>query len=59
MLSRLTAKLKGYASEHELSLEDTSFLLSFSGGVDSTIMALLLLHLKDLTGFQPQKTQIH
>ena len=46
MLSLLTDKLKKYSIESNLQLEDTSFLLSFSGGIDSTVLTSLMIELK-------------
>ena len=52
MLSFLTDKLNEYSTECKLQLEDTSFLLSFSGGIDSTTMASLLLEMRDAYKFK-------
>ena len=48
MLRLLIGKLKKYSTECKLELEETSFLLSFSGGIDSTIMASLLLEMRNV-----------
>ena len=52
-LSRiLREKLTTYSSECRMKLEETSFLLSFSGGIDSTIMASLMVKLRNEYNFK-------
>ena len=52
MLSYLTTKLKLYSDEFKLKLKDSSFLLSFSGGMDSTVMASLLVEIRNEYNFK-------
>ncbi len=52
MLSLLIDKLKKYSTECKLELEDASFLLSFSGGIDSTVLASLLLEMRNTFKFK-------
>lgn len=48
LLALLIEKLKTYSSECEIELEDASFLISFSGGIDSTIMASLMVEIRKI-----------
>ena len=52
MLNLLNDKLQLYSNECKMELDTTSFLLSFSGGMDSTIMASLLLGMRDRYNFK-------
>ena len=52
MLLLLIKKLQQYATESKMELEAASFLLSLSGGVDSTTMGSLLLELRDKYKFK-------
>ena len=52
MLLLLIEKLQQYATEAKVDLENTSFLLSLSGGMDSTTMGALLLELKNKYKFK-------
>ncbi len=47
MINEFTDKLKTYSIDRKIELKDSSFLLSFSGGMDSTSMASLLLKIRD------------
>jgi len=51
MIRILKKKLRYYCSEIEISLQELSILLSFSGGVDSVVLGFLLLELKEEYGF--------
>ena len=42
----METKLHEYAEEENICLSDLSFLVSFSGGIDSTIMCLIVSEVK-------------
>ena len=46
MLSVLIDKLQKYSAEYDKEIKDVSFLLAFSGGMDSLVMASLLLRIR-------------
>tara|TARA_B110001454_G_scaffold206258_1_gene216518 strand:+ start:4142 stop:5494 length:1353 start_codon:yes stop_codon:yes gene_type:complete len=52
MIEKLNKKLSIYSKELDIPLQDLSILLSFSGGVDSTVLAYLLLKLRENYGFK-------
>ena len=52
LLSLLRKKLKAYSADYKMKLLDTSFLLSLSGGMDSIIMASLLLEIRNECNFK-------
>ena len=52
LLSVLNKKLQTYSNECKMPLEDASFLLSLSGGMDSTIMASLILEVRNKYDFK-------
>ena len=52
MISILEKKLYGYCDELNIPISKLSLLLSFSGGIDSTVLASLLVELKDKYGFK-------
>ena len=51
MIQILKNKLIDYCNELKMSLHDLSILLSFSGGIDSIVLASLLLDLRKVYGF--------
>ena len=52
MLTSLEKKINLYASELNISLRELSILLSFSGGIDSTVLASLLVELRNKYAFE-------
>ena len=48
----ITDKLKVYSADHKMNLEDTAFILSFSGGIDSSVMASLILEIRNQYNFR-------
>ena len=57
MISLVEKKLYKYCSELNISIQELSILLSFSGGIDSTVLATLLVELRDKYGFE--LTMVH
>ena len=51
MISLVEKKLFEYCKELNITIQELSILLSFSGGIDSTVFATLLVELKDKYGF--------
>ena len=52
MVQLLENKLSNYCSELDIQLQELSILHSFSGGIDSTVLASLLIELKEKYGFK-------
>ena len=52
MLSLVEKKLYEYCNELNIPIQELSILLSFSGGIDSTVLATLLVELRDKYGFE-------
>ena len=52
MLTVLEKKINLYCAELNISIQEFSILLSFSGGVDSTLLASLLVELRDKYAFE-------
>ena len=63
LLNLLNDKLIGYAVGNKMKLNNTSILLSFSGGIDSTVMASLMIILRIkynfMLGFAHINHQVH
>ena len=51
MVQLLENKLSDYCKELDIPLQELSILHSFSGGIDSTVLASLLIELKEKYGF--------
>ena len=51
MLSLLEKKLAFYCEELNIAIHKLSILLSFSGGIDSTVLASLLIDLREKYSF--------
>ena len=51
MISYIENKLHGYCNELNRKIQELSILLSFSGGIDSTVLASLLVELRYKLGF--------
>ena len=52
MISLVEKKLYEYCNELNIPIQELSILLSFSGGIDSTVLATLLVELRDKYGFE-------
>ena len=52
MITLLDKKLDEYCNELNMPIQELSILLSFSGGIDSTVLATLLVELRDKYGFK-------
>ena len=52
MIQLLEDKLSVYCKEFNLPLQELSILHSFSGGIDSTVLASLLIELREKYGFK-------
>ena len=52
MISLVENKLYEYCNELNIPIQELSILLSFSGGIDSTVLAILLVDLRDKYGFE-------
>ena len=52
MISIIENKLYKYCNELNIPIQELSILLSFSGGIDSTVLATLLVELRDKYGFE-------
>ncbi|HIM53038.1 MAG TPA: tRNA lysidine(34) synthetase TilS [Candidatus Marinimicrobia bacterium] len=52
MVQLLENKLSDYCKELDIPLQELSILHSFSGGIDSTVLASLLIELKEKYGFK-------
>ena len=46
MINIIEDKIKEYASELEKSIQDLSIIISFSAGIDSTVLSSLMVELK-------------
>ena len=51
MINTIENKINQYASELNKSIQDLSFLVSFSAGIDSTVLSSLVVELKAKYGF--------
>ena len=52
MISLVEKKLYEYCNELNIPIQELSILLSFSGGIDSTVLASVLIELRDKYGFK-------
>ena len=52
MISLVEKKLFEYCKELNIAIQELSILLSFSGGIDSTVLASLLIELRDKFEFE-------
>ena len=52
MIALVEKKLYEYCNELNIPIQELSILLSFSGGIDSTVLATLLVELRDKYGFE-------
>ena len=52
MIDILQNKLESYCIELGIPIHESSFLVSFSGGMDSTVLVSLMVELKALHGFK-------
>ena len=46
MISLIEKKLYEYCNELNIQIQELSIILSFSGGIDSTVLASLLIELR-------------
>ena len=51
MINLIESKINQYACELNRSIQDLSILVSFSGGIDSTVLSSLMVELKLKYGF--------
>ena len=52
MISIIEKKLYQYCNELNMQIQELSIILSFSGGIDSTVLASLLIELRDKFEFE-------